>query len=146
MKDTGDGRRVARVESEVQRLVAQYLIEHMREKLPGLVTVSRVHMPADLRSARVYISVLTEDFIAKTEPVLEISQEKSAADIITIEETFDSVISDLQEVAVEIQKFIGQNLRMRYCPKLTFHEDEVTKKVLKIEEIMREISDHKKSQ
>ncbi len=122
MKNMGDGRRIARVEIEVLRLVAQYLIAHLREELPGIVTVSRVKMPADLRAAKVYVSILN------------------------YEGNYTEVLRLLQGRAPEIQKYINEHLRMRYCPKLTFFEDEVTQKVLKVEAIIRELKNESKSE
>jgi ribosome-binding factor A len=121
MKNMGDGRRVARVESEVLRLVAQYIIVHMRDELPGIVTVSRVKMPADLRTAKVFVS------------------------IINFEGKFSEVTDTLQARASDMQRFINDNLRMRYCPRLTFMEDEVTQKVLRIESIIQEIAKDSKT-
>lgn len=115
MKNMGDGRRQARVEMEVQRIVAQYLITHLRGEVDGIVTVASVKMPADLRTANVYISVL--------------NHEGKVSDLIKF----------IQRRAPEIQRFIGDNLKMRYCPKLTFFEDEMTEKVLKIESILKDI-------
>jgi ribosome-binding factor A len=116
MKNMGDGRRVSRVESEIQRLVAQYIISKMRDEIPGIVTVARVKMPADLRLATVYVSVLN------------------------LEGKVEGVIKTLQNRAPDIQRFIGDSLRMRYCPKLTFFEDEMTQKVLKVEGILRDLA------
>lgn len=121
MNKNGDHRRVARVEKEIQVTVAKYLISGFSRKLPGLVTVSFVKMPADLRTAKVYVSVLGAD-----------------AD-------FEQVIEILNDRAFEIQKFIGQELKMRYCPKLTFFEDHTTEQVLKVEKILQEIKQDKKS-
>ena len=118
----GDGRRVQRVELEVQKTVAQFLLSGLRVRLPGLVTVSRVLMPADLRTAKVYISVLGSD------------EEREAA------------LEKLQEQAFEIQRYIGQELRMRYCPKLTFYRDDTTEHVLKIDRILHELEENKKQQ
>lgn len=115
MKNMGDGRRVARVEKEVQSVIAQYLISGFRQRLPGLVTVAAVRMPGDLRSARVYVSVLGEDKLK------------------------DQVVEILQASAAEIQRYIGDQLRMRYCPKLTFYPDHTTEQVLKIEKIIHEL-------
>ena len=115
MKNMGDGRRIARVEHEVLRLVAQYLITQMRDELPGIITVSSVKMPADLRAARVFVSILN------------------------FQGNFSEVLKTLQNRAPDIQKFISNHLRTRYCPKLTFFEDEVTAKVLKVESIIREL-------
>ncbi len=124
MSQSGDGRRVARVENEVQRIVAQYLITHLNEELPGLVTVSRVKMPADLRTAKVYVSALfTDEHGAKLEQ----------------EVLMDQILETLQERASEIQSYINKNLRMRYCPRLTFYKDEVTEHVSKIEGIIHDL-------
>ncbi|MEZ0392270.1 MAG: 30S ribosome-binding factor RbfA [Pseudobdellovibrionaceae bacterium] len=121
MKKQGDGgRRVSRVEQEIQKTVAQFLISGFRFPLPGLVTVARVLMPADLRAAKVYISVLGTD--AEREKALE----------------------TLNERAFEVQNFIGKELRMRYCPKLSFYPDDATEHVLKIDRILHELEEEKK--
>jgi ribosome-binding factor A len=121
MKNMGDGRRVARVEREVQATVAQYLIKGFKNSLPGLVTVAAVKMPADLRTAKVYVSVLGAD--DKTDEVLE----------------------TLQERAFEIQNYIGKELKMRYCPKLTFYSDHATNQILKIDKIIQELEDQREA-
>ena len=121
MKNMGDGRRVARVEREVQATVAQYLIKGFKSSLPGLVTVAAVKMPADLRTAKVYVSVLGAD------------------------EHKDEVLELLQERAFEIQNFIGKELKMRYCPKLTFYSDHVTEQVLKVDKILHELEEQREA-
>lgn len=112
MKNMGDGRRVARVEKEIQATIAQFLIRGFKTPLPGLVTVAAVRMPSDLRAAKVYISVLGAE-----------SETDKAVDL-------------LQERAFEIQNYIGKELKMRYCPKLTFLADHATEEVLKVEKIL----------
>jgi ribosome-binding factor A len=114
------GRRVSRVEQEVQKTVAQFLISGFRFPLPGLVTVARVIMPADLRNAKVYISVLGSD------------EDRKAA------------LETLNERAFEVQNYIGKELRMRYCPKLTFFPDDTTEHVLRIDRILHELEEGKK--
>lgn len=121
MKNMGDGRRVARVEKEVQIQIAQYLRSGFSDPLPGLVTVANVKMPADLRTAKVYISVLGE------------------------EGDSEEVLQTLQDRAFEVQDYIGGKLKMRYCPKLTFLKDHTTEQVLKIEKILSDISQNKTS-
>lgn len=119
MKNMGDGRRVQRVEQEIQKTIAQFLIKGFRERLPGLVTVARVMMPADLRTAKVYVSVLGSD-----------KQREEAVEI-------------LQSQAFDVQNFIGRELRMRYCPRLTFYLDDTTEQILKIDRILHEIDQAK---
>ncbi len=121
MKNMGDGRRVARVEREIQVTIAQFLIRGFKLPLPGLVTVASVKMPADLRAAKVYISVLGS------------------------EEQKEEVVELLQERAFEIQNYIGKELKMRYCPKLTFHTDHATEQVLKVERILHDLDVERKA-
>lgn len=121
MKNMGDGRRIARVEREIQATIAQFLIRGFRTPLPGLVTVAHVKMPADLRAAKVYVSVLGS------------------------KEQQDEALELLQERAFEIQNFIGKELKMRFCPKLTFYPDHTTEQVLKVEKILQELEVERKA-
>lgn len=114
-KESGDGRRIIRAEREIQQAIAKFLLNGFKRPLPGLVTVAHVKMPADLRSAKVYISVLGTD------------KEK------------EQVVSILTGRAFEVQNFIGREMKMRFCPKLTFYPDETTEKVLKIEKILADL-------
>ena len=122
MKNMGDGRRLARVELEVQRIVAQYLNNHLKGEIDGILTVTQVKMPADLRGARVYVSALN------------------------YKGEIPKLIKELQSWAPEIQRYLGDNLKMRYCPKITFFQDDMTEKVLKIEGILKDISAQKNSE
>jgi ribosome-binding factor A len=118
-KEAGDSRRVARVEREIQHTVAQFLISGFKLPLPGIVTVSRVIMPGDLRTAKVFISVLGDP------------------------KDMDKAVEILQERSFEVQRFIGQELKMRYCPKLTFFPDHNTQEVLKVERILQTLEEER---
>lgn len=114
-KNTGS-HRIQRVEKELQAHVAQYLSAAYKGELPGLVTVSRVQMPADLRSARVFVSFLNA------------SSEEAELGLET-----------LQGWAPDIQSYLNNRLPLRYCPRLTFAIDESTEKVLKLERLFMEL-------
>lgn len=117
MKNMGDGRRKARVEKEVQLVISQYLIKNLQSELPGIVTVTRVQMPADFRTAKVFVSCFSPEKV-KDEHVLNI----------------------LGHWTRDIQNEINHSLQMRYCPKISFHIDETTENILKIEKILSDIS------
>lgn len=125
----GDGRRVTRVEKEVQESIARYLLD-LRGELPGLVTVSKVMMPGDLRTAKVYISV-----IVPSPDGLNQDEAKAREDVVEL----------LQDQAADIQDFINSELELRFCPKLTFYGDESTGKILKVEKILQNLATGKKS-
>ncbi|MBC7464950.1 MAG: 30S ribosome-binding factor RbfA [Bdellovibrio sp.] len=117
MKNAGDNnRRKERVEREVQQIISSYLIQNLQTELNGLVTVSRVQMPLDFRTAKVYTTFFSQD---GENP---------------------KYIDELKRWAPDIQREIDNKLKMRYCPKLTFLEDESTEDILKIERIIAEIS------
>lgn len=117
MKSTGDNsRRKERVEREVQQIISAYLIQNLQTELNGLVTVTRVQMPLDFRTAKVYTTFFSQD--GDNPKYLE----------------------ELKAWAPDIQREIDNKLKMRYCPKLAFYEDESTEDILKIERIIAEIS------
>jgi ribosome-binding factor A len=73
-------------------------------------------MTPDLRSARVQVSVLGG----------------------TAEQNLEAAEA-LQERAVEMQRFLANELPMRFTPKLQFLPDKTLDKVLKIDKILHEI-------
>jgi len=133
MKNMNDGRRVARVEREVQSVISTFIIQRLQRELPGLITVTRLQIPADLRQARVFVSLLQTN----VEELQNATQANVLKEAVTI----------LQQWAPEIQHEIGEKLDMKYLPKLTFFADESTEKILKIERIISGFSkDPKKTE
>ena len=120
MKNMGDGRRKERVEKEVQQIISTYMISQLQNELGGLVTVTRVMMPADFRAAKVFVTFFS------------------------VENVSIDLIKELQKWSKDIQNEINHKLQMRYCPKITFYKDESTETILKIEKIISEISSPKK--
>ena len=120
MKNMGDGRRKDRVEKEVQQIISTYMISQLQNELGGLVTVTRVMMPADFRTAKVFVTFFS------------------------VENVSIDLIKELQKWSKDIQNEINNKLQMRYCPKITFYKDESTETILKIEKIISEISNPKK--
>jgi ribosome-binding factor A len=129
-KKGNDGRRLARVESEVQKVVSQYLITYLQHEIKGLITVSRVKMPADLRSAKVYISILGAG---------------GAVDNGTNGENLDmnECLSLIREHAANIQSDLSHQLKMRYCPKLIFFRDDSTEQVIKVDQLLKHIEEER---
>jgi ribosome-binding factor A len=116
----GDGRRVQRVEKELQHIVANYLVRGFKGQLQGLVSVSRVESNPKLRTAKVYISVMGSD------------------------EQRETSIDTLQEHAREIQNHVNKQLRMKFVPRLSFVLDQGLQKLLHVESLLREIALNKK--
>jgi ribosome-binding factor A len=119
-----DGRRVSRVEKEIHSVVSTYIIQNLQHELPGLVTIGRVQVPADLRNARIYVSFLN---INHSESVEESKLELAK---------LDKALRILQSWSKDIQAEIDQKLKMKYVPKVQFFADESTAKILKIEKLL----------
>lgn len=115
---------MARVEREVQETIAKFLSGRSSLSSGALLTVAKVMMPGDLRSAKVYVSVLlpSED---RRKP--------------------QEVIDRIQDHAAEIQDYLSHDLQLRFCPKLKFFLDETTEKILHIEKIIDQMNDRQKT-
>lgn len=107
-----DGRRVPRVEKEIREIVAVYLIRHFAN---DLLSVSQVRVTKDLKGATVYISSL------KYSP------------------TPQNILEDLQAAAKDIQIEINKRLRMKFCPRLKFYNDDGGDRGEKIDELLSQI-------
>ncbi len=114
-------RRVLRVEKELREIVGLHLVGGFHGELHGLVTISRVSVTSDLRSARINVSVIGSE--AEQEASLEV----------------------LNKYGYEVQREIAKALPLRYCPKVKFFFDKSLEKVLKVEKILFEISQQQKA-
>lgn len=119
-KQKGDGIRVLRVEKEVLFQLSKYLMSQYTGDLSGLLTLTRVQMPADLRSAKVYFSLM------QASPAEE-----------------EQALEWLKDRAVDMQSHLGRNLQMRYTPRLSFFVDRSLERALRIDSLLHEISSGK---
>lgn len=111
-----EGRRVLRVEKELQHIVANYLVRGFKGPLRGLVSVSRVESNPKLRTAKVFVSVFGND-----------------------EDREESLLS-LQENLYAIQQHVNKQMRMKFVPRISIVLDTGIEKYLKVESLLREIS------
>ena len=90
-------RRVQRVQKELNNIIANYLRSNWKGPCPGLLSVAHVDVMPDMRSAKVFVSV--------------ISTEEDAVEL------FQELIDDQRG---EIQQHLAKSLRMKFYPKLSF--------------------------
>jgi ribosome-binding factor A len=115
-----ESRRVQRVEKELQHLVANYLLRGFKGQLRGLVSVSRVESNPKLRTAKVYVSILGSD------------------------DDRDFSLESLEENIRDIQQHVNKQLRMKFVPRLSIVLDTGLQKLLRVETLLREISQESK--
>jgi ribosome-binding factor A len=108
--------RVQKVEKELHQCIGQALTELLFIDQGVLVTVVEVDVAADMRSARVFVSVFPDHF-----------QEE--------------VFYELEAIRVDVQKLISKKIRMKFLPKLSWHKD---KSVNEIDRIGKILADSKR--
>lgn len=101
-------RRQDKVARVVKEAVSDAVANHLNDpRITGFVSVTRVEMSPDLRSADVYLSVLAQTESAKNKTYTAIDHART-----------------------RIQSLLGDALASKFCPVLRFHRDEQFQKTL----------------
>jgi ribosome-binding factor A len=101
-------RRQEKVARVVKEAISDAIANHLNDpRIEGLVSVTRVEVAADLRSAYVYLSIFGKD---------EAAQNKT--------------FSAIQHARRRLQSLLAGKLQCKFCPVLHFHRDEKFKKTL----------------
>ncbi|HEY3121798.1 MAG TPA: 30S ribosome-binding factor RbfA [Vicinamibacteria bacterium] len=113
-------RRTERLGEEIREGVAEILGGQLKDPRIGFVTVTRVSLTPDLRTARVHVGVLGD-----------------AAQR-------DKTLAGLRQAAGFVRRTLGRRLRVRHTPELLFEYDEgldATDRVARLLEEVRAESD-----
>jgi ribosome-binding factor A len=109
-----DVKRAVRVAERVREALALLLAKDARDpRLEGVI-VSRVEMPDDLRSAKIYVRTL--DPSKKDEALL-----------------------GLERASGMLRSELTKRVQLRYAPTLRFYYDEALEKQSRIEELLAEV-------
>jgi ribosome-binding factor A len=101
-------RRQERLARVVKEAVSDAITNHLNDpRIEGLVSVTRVEMGADLRSADVYLSIFGRDETVQNKTFIAITHAKN-----------------------RIQTLLAGKMRSKFCPVLHFYKDEKFKKTL----------------
>ncbi len=92
-------RRPQRLALEIQHEISMMLHKDIKDRRIGFVTITGVEMSPDLRHAKVYVSAMGND-----------AQKKASLDA-------------LNHAAGWIRHEIGQRIRMKFLPEITFRAD-----------------------
>lgn len=105
------GRRPKRVAGLIQEEMSRLLIREVQPHFDGLVTVTRVEMPADLRSATVFLTVM------------------GSADA-------ELVLNSVRQRIGHFRKSIASAVNLKYNPELFFVLDPVPAYESRIDELL----------
>jgi len=101
-------RRQEKVARVVKEAVSDAISNHLNDpRIEGFVSVTKVDMTTDLRSADVYLSIFGSDETGQNKTFAAITHAKS-----------------------RIQSLLAGKLQCKFCPVLRFHKDEKFKKTL----------------
>ncbi len=106
--------RMGRINEEIQRSLSELIRTVKDPRVQGLISITRVDTTADLKYAKVYVSVL----------------DKSDA---------DQVVKGLKSAAGYLRRELGHALSLRSTPELTFIRDDSMAKGARILEIIENL-------
>ena len=108
----GSGRRPRQVADVVRSELARILREELRDPHIGFATITDVEMAPDLRSARVFVSVLGKA------------------------EDFAQTVAALNHARGMLRTLVGRNCGLRHAPELHFVEDHTLERGARINELL----------
>jgi ribosome-binding factor A len=113
-----DSRRAERVAEGIREEVARFLSTDAKDpRIQGLVTVTAVDVTPDLRSARIFVSIMGT------------------------EEEKRSTLEGLDSLAGYLRGTLARSLRLRFAPELSFRVDPSVERAARIETLLSRIKD-----
>jgi len=127
-------RRQARVSRIIKEAVSDAIANHVNDpRVEGLVSVTRVDVAADLRTAEVYLSILASGCYG------EINDENERAGKILAAER--RALEAINQSRSRIQAFLARAMKAaKFCPVLSFHRDEQFKQTLETMKLINRIA------
>ena len=110
-----EGKRSEKVADLIQKEISQMLVKSIKDPRIGFVTITKVTVSEDFRLAKVYFSVAG-----------------------TLEERERSM-KGLESAKGYVRKELGQRIRLRYTPEITFQFDPSIEYAIHMEELIQSI-------
>jgi ribosome-binding factor A len=111
-------RRAERVSTLIRQEICELLLEHINDpRLNGLISVTQVSTSADLKNARIYVSVLGDD------------------------ETVKDTMKGFRSATGYFRRELSHRLRLRYVPELSFEIDNSIARGARIINIIDRVSE-----
>lgn len=114
------GRRSEKVQVELRREISRILQEDLKDPRIGFITVTRIDLTGDLRHAKVYFSILGD----------EAKQESS--------------VEGIESAKGYIRKLIGDRLKLKYVPELSFKLDKSEEYSIELEKTFERLRNESK--
>ena len=116
-------RRQEKVARVIREVVSDVIANHLNDpRITGFISVTRVEVTADLRSAEVYLSIFASAEGAK-----------------------DRTLAAITHARARIQSFLAEALDSKFCPVLRFHEDEQFRKTLEVMKLIDQVANERQN-
>ena len=106
--------RMRRIDQVMREVIGSTIASELEDPRIGFVTVTAVDTSPDLRSARVYVSVLGD------------------------EDEREATLAALRSSHGILQAAIARRARIKYTPKLSFHYDEGPERAARLERLLED--------
>ncbi len=117
-------RRQEKVARVIREVVSDAIANHLNDpRITGFVSVTRVEVMADMRSADVYLSLFA-----------------------STESAQDKTFTAITHARTRIQSFLAEALECRFCPVLRFHVDEQFRKTLDVMRLIDKVASEHREQ
>lgn len=104
--------RMARIDHELQRELARLISVELKDPRLGFVTVTRVEVGHDLRTAKVFVSIIGDRHVAR--------------------QSMDA----LESAKGFLRGELGHAVELRHTPELTFVEDRSTERAIALSQVL----------
>ena len=94
-------RRVLKMNKNLQKILMEYFMRKTKNHFPGVLSVKEAQIASDMKSARVFLSVMSEKDCSK------------------------AIKEALHQERYFIQKAVSHSLRIKFCPRLNFFVNHV---------------------
>ena len=91
----------------------------LRDPRLGFITVTGTEVTDDLRVAKIYVSIMGDEIQVKEN------------------------LKSLKKAEGYVRRLIGERIRLRFVPEVSFHLDESLHEGAKIDRLLKEIQDNK---
>ncbi len=113
--------RMRRVDEAIRQVVGDAVAAELKDPRVGFVTVTDVRTSADLRHARVYVSVLGDGGRPSTN------------------EQREATMIGLRSAHGFLQAKVANELRLKRTPTIELHYDDTTDRAMRVDELIEEI-------
>ncbi len=114
-------RRLDRVEEACKEELSEIVHREVKDPRIGFITITRVKVSADLRHAKVYVSVMGD------------------------EEEVRRSIEGLNSAKGYLRAHLGKHLRLKYLPRIEFYRDEITGEAIRLTDMLSRLEEEEEN-